>query len=196
MYNKLFEQKSCKYLLIEIVNTTLPKEILPGKNLSETESNSYIKNFLVKTLPKTDSNNLNTDMKWNFLLDKHSLTKRKKSQKKKTFLTRNQRRELNLLTLPKDGWNYNSLDALREMWKDYMRQNLDLIKKAPSFTHQDWNSFSNIVAKSELIGAELTVIKSKVPNQVGMTGTVVLETKMTFQIITPHSKLKGKNIKS
>lgn len=149
---------------------------------------------MVKTLPKTDSTNLSTDMKWNFLLDKHSLSKKKKIQKKKTFLTRNQKRELNLLTLPKDGWSYNSLETLRQMWKDYMRQNLDFIEKAPTFSQQDWNSFSNIVAKSELIGAELTVIKSKVPNQVGMTGTVVLETKMTFQIVTPQSKLKGNSI--
>lgn len=133
-------------------------------------------------------------MKWNFLLDKHSLSKKKKTQKKKTFLTRNQKRELKLLTLPKDGWSYNSLETLRQMWRDYMRQNLDLIEKAPTFSQQDWNSFSNIVAKSELIGAELTVIKSKVPNQVGMVGTVVLETKMTFQIVTPQSKLKGNSI--
>lgn len=130
-------------------------------------------------------------MKWNFLLDKHSLNKKKKAQKRKTFLTRNQRKDLNLLSLPKESWNYNSLETLRAMWKDYMRQNLELISKAPSCTNQDWTSFSNILAKSELIGAELTVVKSKVPNQVGMTGTVVLETKMTFQIVTPESKLKG-----
>lgn len=145
----------------------------------------------MKTLPSTDSKNLNTDMKWNFLLDKHSLHKKKKIQKKKTFLTRNQKRELNLLTLPKEGWNYKSLQGLREMWKDYMKQNLNLISKAPSYTDQEWTAFSNVLAKSELIGAEITVIKSKVPNQVGMTGTVVLETKMTFQLVTPQSKLKS-----
>lgn len=146
----------------------------------------------MKTLPSTDSKNLTSEMKWNFLLEKHSLIKKKTLQKKKTFLTRNQRKQLNLLTLPKEGWNYNSLEMLRDMWKSYMRENLDLLSKAPSFTHQDWNSFSNIVAKSELIGSELTVIKSKVPNQVGMTGTVILETKMTFQIVTQQSKLKSK----
>lgn len=171
----------------------LPKEIIPGKQLSEIDSKIFIRDFLIKTLPKTDSTNLNTEMKWNFLLDKHSFRKKKKVQKRKTFLTRNQRRELNLLSLPKEGWNYSSLEALRIMWKDYMKQNLDLLSKAPSYTNQDWTSFSNILAKSELIGAELTVIKSKVPNQVGMSGTVVLETKMTFQIVTPESKLKGNN---
>ncbi|KAJ8957915.1 hypothetical protein NQ318_001912 [Aromia moschata] len=75
------------------------------------------------------------------------------------------------------------------MWKDYMRQNLDLAR-APSCRDQEWGAFSAIVAKSELIGAELMVVKSKVPNQIGITGTVVLETKTTFQIVTPQSKLK------
>lgn len=48
-----------------------------------------------------------------------------------------------------------------------------------------------IVAKSEMVGAELKVIKSKVPSLVGMQGTVVLETKMTFQIVTPQNQLKS-----
>lgn len=155
------------------------------------ESKNYIKNFLVKTLPSSDVKNLNTEMKWNFLLDKHSLQKRKMQKKKKTFLTRNQRQNLNLLKIPKEGWNYESLQVFRDMWKSYMRENLDLISKAPSVGDQDWSAFSNLVAKSELIGSEITVIKSKIPNQIGITGTVVLETKMTFQIVTPDSKLKG-----
>ncbi|KAJ8973009.1 hypothetical protein NQ317_004607, partial [Molorchus minor] len=79
--------------------------------------------------------------------------------------------------------------TLREMWKEYMRQNLGLAR-APSCLDQDWTSFSAIAAKSELVGAEIKVVKSKVPNQIGMSGTVVLETKMTFQIVTPQSKLK------
>lgn len=175
-----------------MVNSPLPKDILPGANLNIDESRNYIRNLLLKTLPSTDSKNLTTDMKWNFLLDKHSLYKKKKIQKKKSFLTRKQKRDLNLLTIPKEGWNYESLEGLHQMWKDYMRQNLNLISKAPSYTDQDWMAFSNIVAKSELIGAQITVIKSKVPNQVGMNGTVVLETKMTFQIVTPQSKLKSR----
>lgn len=176
------------------MNNPLPKEVFPDNTLSQSteESRNYIKNLLIKSLPSTDSKNLNNDMKWNFLLDKHSLNKKKNTQKKKTFLTRNQKREFNLLRLPKEGWNYTSLEPLRQMWEEYMRQNLNLIPKAPSHTQQEWAAFSNILAKSELIGAQVTVIKSKVPNQVGMMGIVVLETKMTFQIVTPQSKLKSK----
>lgn len=156
------------------------------------ESSIYIKNLLIKTLPSTDSKNLNNELKWNFLLEKHSLHNRKISLKKKTFLTRNQRKNLNLLRLTKNDWNYNSLDVLREMWRNYMRQNLNIPMQAPSMTFQEKIVLSNVMAKSELIGADLTVIKSKVTNQIGMKGTVILETKMSFQIITPESKQKSK----
>lgn len=125
------------------------------------------------------------------MLEKHSLRKKRRLRRKKTFLTRKQRIELGFLKLPKEGWSYASLEPMRNMWKGYMRQNLEVVK-APSCTDQEWSAFSTIVAKSELVGAEMTIIMSKVPCQVGMSGTVVLETKMTFQIITPHSKLKSK----
>lgn len=125
------------------------------------------------------------------MLEKHSLRKDQVQKGKKTFLTRKQRLELGLLKIPKEGWNYASLEPLRGMWKEYMRENLEMIK-APNCVDQEWNVFSTIVAKSELVGAEMTIIKSKVPSQVGMSGTVILETKMTFQIVTRESKLKSK----
>ncbi|KAJ8946136.1 hypothetical protein NQ314_008958 [Rhamnusium bicolor] len=117
------------------------------------------------------------------------LTRGEECKRRKLFLSRKQRLELNLLKLPTDGWNYSSLEPLRTMWIDYMRQNLN-INKVPKCTDQDWSAFSTIVSKAELVGAEMTVVKSKVPNQIGMKGTVVLETKMTFQIVTSQSKLK------
>lgn len=179
-------------IILAILNSNLPKQILPGKTFNTDESKSYIKHLLTENLPSSDRKNLASDMKWKFLLDKHCFQKKKIVKKKKTFLTRNQRIELNLLKLPKCGWNYSSLAGLRGMWKEYMKQNLDLVSKAPEYTNKEWSYFSTVLAKSELIGAELTVIQSKVLNQVGMTGTVVLETKLTFNIITPQSKLKGK----
>lgn len=173
------------------MNSSLPQEILPGKIVQSEKSKDYIKNVLNENLPGSDRKNLTSDMKWKFLLDKHSF-KKKKNVKKKTFLTRTQRKELNLLKLPKYGWSYSSLQSLRNMWKEYMKQNLDIVSRAPGYTNQEWSYFSTIVAKSELIGAEITVIQSKVLNQVGITGTVILETKTTFNILTRQSKLKSR----
>ncbi|CAH0549223.1 unnamed protein product [Brassicogethes aeneus] len=112
---------------------------------------------------------------------------------KKTFLTRKERRELEMLKLPKAGWNYNSLQSIRNMWREYMTQNLDLCdttNKIPKCTDSEWTAFSTILAKSELVGAELEVVRSKTPSLVGMIGTLVLETKMTLQIVTKDNKLK------
>lgn len=51
--------------------------------------------------------------------------------------------------------------------------------------------FSTILSKSELVGAETTVVRSKIPTQVGLSGTIVLETKQTLQIVTPKNQLKS-----
>ncbi|XP_018564481.1 ribonuclease P protein subunit p29 [Anoplophora glabripennis] len=173
----------------KLVNSSLPGDILPGPSLNPEQSTTYIRKFLIQNIPQSDLGTLTTDLQWKFMLEKHSLRKKQKPKGKKTFLTRKQRLELGLLKLPKEGWSYASLEPLRDMWKEYMRQNLE-IAKAPSCNDQEWNAVSAIVAKSELVGAEMTIIKSKVPSQVGMSGVVVLETKMTFQIVTPQSKLK------
>ncbi|XP_060533141.1 uncharacterized protein LOC132706075 [Cylas formicarius] len=174
----------------DLLNAPLPSEILKGSNLSTEASRKYIQNMLQQHLPSTDIKYLRNDLQWQFILEQHSLRKKSARRPKKTFLTRQQRKEANLLKLPREGWSYKSLGIIRNMWKDYMRQNLDFIKKAPSPVDPDWNSFSLVVAKSELIGAEIKVIRSKVPSLIGMSGTVVLETKLSFQIVTPQSKLK------
>ncbi|KAL1502719.1 hypothetical protein ABEB36_007823 [Hypothenemus hampei] len=172
------------------VNSPLPTEIIKGQDIPKEEALSLINTYLKQVLPSSDQKNLKSEFKWQFLLQRHSLVKPKRRKQKKTFLTRKQRKEMKLLKLPEDGWNYNSLEPMRNLWKEYMRENLGLIKKAPSCIDQEWNTFSAIVAKSEMVGAVLKVIKSKVPSLVGLYGTIMLETKMSFQILTPENKLK------
>ncbi|CAG9767754.1 unnamed protein product [Ceutorhynchus assimilis] len=180
-----------RYNMKDHIFQPLPQEIIRGHDLFKAEEkNKYFDKLLKKTLPSSDWHGITSGLKWKFFLDQHSLEKPNRRNKKKTFLTRKERKKAGLLKLPKDEWNYNSLEAIRNMWKEYMRENLDLINKAPTCTDQEWNSFSVIVAKSEMIGSDIKVIKSKVPSLIGMSGTVVLETKMSFQIVTPQNKLK------
>lgn len=73
-----------------------------------------------------------------------------------------------------------------------MKENLNDFCRIPKCTDSDWSTVSAVLAKSEFVGAETEVVRSKVPSQVGVKGTIVLETKMTFQLITPHSQLKSK----
>ena len=173
--------------------SNLPENYLPDAP-EIGEPYKYIENLLLKELPKSDSKNLSHELKWTFLLEKHRSTKKKPKpiRKKKTFLTRKERKELDILKLPKTGWDYDSLAPIRQMWREYMKQNLELVGPAPSCTDSDWSNFSTILARSEVIGSELKVVRSKVPSHIGLSGTVVLETKTTFQIVTPQSQFKSK----
>ncbi|RZC38272.1 UPF0086 domain containing protein, partial [Asbolus verrucosus] len=170
--------------------TNLPEEyVCDAPNLKN--KTGFVEDLLQKSVPKGDLKNIQKDLQWQFLLDKQRYDKKiRPIRKKKTFLTRKERRELNILKLPRTGWNYESLEDMRAMWRQYMRQNLELVDKAPNCSDQDWSNFSTILARSELIGSEIKVVASKVASQVGISGTVVLETKMTFQIVTPASKFK------
>lgn len=151
----------------------------------------------MQDLPDTEKKTINQELSWNFVLDKHSSDnkKRKKPRTKRSYLTRKERMKLNLLKLPKTGWNYESLEPMKEMWKKYMRENLEILRKAPKCTDPEWTNVNTVLAKSEFVGAEVEITRSKVPSQVGIRGIIVLETKMTFQIVTPASKLKSKGQK-
>ncbi|CAG9854768.1 unnamed protein product [Phyllotreta striolata] len=174
------------------INRPLPSRILDLPRENHNQSLDGIKNMLFKTVPKVDRQNFTETLKWKLNISKFSVKKISKGcKKKKPYLTREQRKKLNLAKLPNEGWNYSELENLRQMWKSYMIENLNIIGK-PLINHltPNWAGFSAVFAKSELIGAEITVVRSKNPNLIGLTGTVVLETKMTFQIVSPDSKLK------
>lgn len=174
----------------ETLETPLPENY--GPNLDRSEAEEYVKNVLKQDLPKTEKATVDKELRWHFKLDKESREKKgKTNRKKKTYLTRKERKQLNLLKLPKTDWNYAALDDLRAMWKEYMRENLEL-EKAPSCNEPNFNSLSVILGKSEYVGAEIKVIRSTCPSLIGICGTVVLETKATFQIVNKESKLKSK----
>ncbi|XP_050310721.1 ribonuclease P protein subunit p29 [Anthonomus grandis grandis] len=175
---------------VKDINQPLPQAIIKGVDVPIFQAKKHVENLLRQTVPAGDIRNKEEWSKWQLFLGEQSVRKTNRQKKKKTFLTRKQRKEAGLLKLPKEGWTYASLEPVRKMWQEYMRENLELIKRAPSHVDAEWNNFSTIVAKSEMVGADLKVIKSKVPSLIGISGTVILETRMTFQIVTLRNKLK------
>ncbi|XP_019872645.2 uncharacterized protein LOC109600904 [Aethina tumida] len=182
-----------KQYLTPYVYQELPAKIISSRVKGEI----FMKQFLQNHVPSHDIRTVAKN--WRFLLEKHQIAKKpKRKQLKKTFLTRAEKVDLNLLKLPKEGWNYNKLEPIRQMWKEYMIDNLELInkekevsmKRVPKCDDSEWPNFSTILSKSELVGAETTVVRSKIPTQVGLSGTIVLETKQTLQIVTPKNQLK------
>lgn len=158
---------------------------MPGPNL-HTENTAYINALLQQDLPTTERKSVKQELLWNFVLDKHTVNAKKKTHGRKQLLSRKQRKKLGLEKIPKTSWDYESLQAVRDMWIEYMREN---IGKPPR--NGDWSGVSTTLGKSEFVGAELSVVKSTVPTLVGVSGTVVLETKNMFQIVTKDNKLKS-----
>lgn len=160
-----------------------------GLNVTPEE---YVRKVLAVDLPAKERSALRDELIWNFVLEKNAEKKRaKKKPRKNTFLTRKERVTKALLKLPKDGWDYQSLQPIRDMWKQYMRENIDFNPDVPKFTDTEWMNLNVVTGKCEYVGAEVEVIRSRSPCIVGVKGTLVLETKMTFQVVTPASKLKS-----
>lgn len=167
-------------------------ELPTGVAVNRNDAAQYIRNILREQLPKCDQNNFDREIKWSYVLDKQPDIRRKKTKRKrKTYLTRKERESHNLLKLSKQSWDYEALSNMREMWKDYMRENLELAKIPPDLADKECQILNTILSKSEYVGAEIEVIRSTCPSVIGIRGTIVLETKCTFQVVTVNSQLKS-----
>lgn len=175
-------------LSLDVLEQHLPARFEPITD--KDKATECLSTILKQSLPNSQKSEVDNDKYWSYILDRHSSENKKPVQKfsKKKTLSRKDKQQLGLLKLPKDGWQYEKLTAMNDMWKNYMRENLELVNR----TEVDCSTLSTILSKSELIGAEVTIDRSIVPNYVGMQGIIVLESKSTFQIVTKKSKLKSK----
>ncbi|KAI4454905.1 ribonuclease p subunit p29 [Holotrichia oblita] len=147
------------------INKTLPPRY--GPNFKQEAAYEHVKELLNEILPQTDKSQIETEQNWRFPLEKiREEKKRKPKSTKKKLLTRNEKKKLGLLKLPKGGWDYSKILPMNKIWKEYMYENLELVKRAPHHTESDYNSFCAVLNKSELIGAEISIIRSKVPSYV------------------------------
>lgn len=120
--------------------------------------------------------------------DEHS----KKARRKKSYVSRKERKKLNLIKCPKKGWEYKAFSGLRDMWRQYMRSYLDIGERMPTVEDKEWANFSLMLAKADYHGAEMTVVRSKCPSLIGITGTCIMDTKNTFQLLCPDNKCRRK----
>lgn len=169
----------------------LPPELRPSRSVQNPDE--YVTAFIRNYVPPNDCPNLHTDLKrarFPISTPKDPRKKIPKRNKKKKGLTRKEKNKLGLLRLPKDGWNYTQLQSMRNMWLQYMRELFDWNKKVPEVGTTEFANFVTIVNKAEYIGANINIVRSKVPSLVGKSGTIVMETKNSLRIVTPDSKLK------
>jgi ribonuclease P protein subunit POP4 len=107
----------------------------------------------------------------------------KKLRKKKKTMNRNERKRLGLHEIPKESQTWDFFVPLHELWTSYMNEILTDTTNA-TMVHQK-------LIKADLHGAILTVVQSKCPSNIGISGIVAKDTERTFSLITRDNKLKG-----
>lgn len=125
-----------------------------------------------------------------YVLPTKSGKKTTKRRKRKTYVTRNEKKALNLIKVPKTGWNYEDFEQLRQLWREYMIRFMKLEEDIEVIEEQNWKNFNLLLTKADYHGAEMTVVRSKNPSLVGITGTCIMDTKATFKLLCKDNKAR------
>ncbi|GJJ72131.1 ribonuclease P protein subunit POP4 [Entomortierella parvispora] len=111
---------------------------------------------------------------------KEKQKKRKRNNKSKA-LTAKEKRTLGVYDIPVNARKYTLFQPLHDLWKGY----IDELYGSSSPTN-----FSQKLLKADFHGAIITVIRSKCPTYVGVSGIVAQETENVFKIITVNDALR------
>jgi len=168
---------------------------------------NFTDKFLSKSMPlssqKKKENSITTLKQKPILLLSESsvLIKRKKNNKKPKKLKSISGKKV--LASLKNGnvYSYKDYEPLREIWKQYMNDLLPVPKDADQkekSKNATLVTLQETMLKVDLHGAEIKVVESATASLIGIEGTVIVETKNIFSIITNNNKMinipKAKNI--
>ncbi|XP_012266877.1 ribonuclease P protein subunit p29 [Athalia rosae] len=178
------EGNACLALPISIVNRAITSE----------ERDQYVISLLQNSLPSSDKDSFTGDLKKTFMFNKVKTKHRRRKSTKKTFLTNRKRIALGLNEL-KNGINleYKDALALNEMWLEYMRQMLDVhdftdLPETP--VKSKFEIMGQHMIKADFHGAKITVVRSKCPSLVNISGIILQDTKCTFRVLGEDNILR------
>ena len=142
--------------------------------------------FLKSNLSRSGQQNIEAELKTDFVLaKKKGRGQKKKSNKKKArCLTRVEKKSLGFYAIPRNGVKYNDVLPLNKMWLKYISEVLELDKPVPDCTSKAWEIFTQTLFKADFHGSILHVVRSKCPSYVGKTGICVMDTRNTFKIVS------------
>ncbi|KAI8969747.1 Rof/RNase P-like protein [Pilobolus umbonatus] len=113
--------------------------------------------------------------------DEKKKKKKEKRRREERKLTCKQKKELKVYDIPKEAHNYVLFEPLSQLWQGYMA---NLLMGGNT-------NFQQKLIKSDFHGAPMTVIQSKNPSYVGVSGIMIQETLSVFKMITKENKLKS-----
>lgn len=172
---------------------TLPKRIT--KQISTCEnSEQYITNFLQNALPSSDTGSIADELRKSLILVKHRNKWNKRRRCKGKLLTSRKRMQIGLRKINCTGdMKYTDVLPLNQLWLNYMQQvlgtkNFTNIPKDP--TDPNWENVNQQLIKADFHGAEISVVRSKCPSLVGLSGIVIQDTKNTFRICAKDNVIR------
>ncbi|XP_050969922.1 ribonuclease P protein subunit p29 [Labeo rohita] len=172
-----------------VVQSRIPSEqskILGVESQHETAADAFTKAFLKNSLPRMKENDIKEMMAHKaVLLEYKTQRKKKRKIRKAKGLNAKERRQLKIFQLKPEHQKYELFLPLHELWKKYIVDLCNGLKPEsnPQMIQQK-------LLKADFHGAVLTVVRSKCPSYVGLTGILVQELKHIFKIITKEDKLK------
>lgn len=148
--------------------------------------NSYIKDMLVASMPSSDTNQIEQELKRSFIFGKYKASVPKKQTKQKKTLNRKQKKALGFYSIPKKSIKYEDMEVIHDLWKQYMTKYLNITPdfRVPSIGEKSWENFSLLLVKADFHGALMTIVRSRCPGLVGKKGICIMDTKNTFKIVS------------
>ncbi|XP_060821756.1 ribonuclease P protein subunit p29 [Bombus pascuorum] len=164
---------------------TLPKSIT--KQISTCEnSEQYITNFLQNALPSSDIGSVADELRKSLIFAKHKNKWNKKKRCQGKLLTSRKRMQLGLRKIScKSDMKYTALLPLNQLWLNYMEQVLGskFFNNIPKdSTDPNWENVNQQLIKADFHGAEISIVGSKCPSLIGLSGIVIQDTKNIFRI--------------
>ncbi|KAK7176163.1 hypothetical protein R3I93_000429 [Phoxinus phoxinus] len=171
-----------------VVQSSIPSKesaLLGVESSTTTKAEAFTKAFLKNSLPQMKDAAIEDMMLRKAVVLEFKRQKKKGKKSKAKGLNAKERRQLKIFQLKPEHQKYELFLPLHELWKQYIEDLCNGLKPEsnPQMIQQK-------LLKADFHGAVLTVVRSKCPSYVGLTGILVQEMKHIFKIITKEDKLK------
>ncbi|XP_067305998.1 ribonuclease P protein subunit p29 [Pseudorasbora parva] len=171
-----------------VLQSRIPTEqsaLLGVESSNQKKAETFTETFLKNSLPQMKDEAIENAMAHKAVVLGFKRQKKKEKKKKAKGLNAKERRQLKIFQLKPEHQKYELFLPLHELWKQYIVDICGGLKPGsnPQMIQQK-------LLKADFHGAVLTVVRSKCPSYVGITGILVQEMKHIFKIITKEDKLK------
>ncbi|KAJ1732367.1 RNase P/RNase MRP complex subunit [Coemansia biformis] len=104
-------------------------------------------------------------------------------------ITAKEKRQLKIYEIPEEARKHELFLPLHRLWSKYIESLLGQNVEAQMADAKQWQQVLGRLIKADLHGAQMSVVRAKCPNFVGIEGIVAQETKNTFKLITRDDRL-------